>query len=546
MRKKNVILFIAALIFLFSHSICYAHEYDAYMDENLLTVEYYGIEYKIPESWNESKKIIDEFTYYYDGDMMIMITTEEYEKESFDILNETELTEIKNIFSGNLSSNESCGKIIDEIININERIGLKFTYDYTYDGVIYDSVMVAISYDYRIYEFGLIVPRGCSTDYSKAYDCLLDNIEYTPEEMLNETNRIGEFEKADYEKFNSYASDNGLGGTPIYIEGKMLFKIEEADFLAFLLTQDNGKQWIVSSWNNSETSQNTIDGFQDKNLRVFGLYVGYSDVFHAPSIRILDEAAYIEARGENGLYSTIWTYNDWVNSLSEEELQNSQYNAQDEPEDLTESNIEAQNEDVEHEETTWEEKLQADLNIFLSTEVANKAYDILVNQIGFTEIEYIGQNEIGGSNYDFDAKSYDFTMTASDDVYRIFQPSGGAVFYEDGAVKQTISELEDKVIDSGDQSAYYIMAKEIVESCLVNPRSADFPSITFSASDIKMQRKGDIVGVQSYVDSKNALGTVVRSQWLVEFQVIDLDSFSYDTLYVQIDGETSGEFIDLN
>lgn len=194
----------------------------------------------------------------------------------------------------------------------------------------------------------------------------------------------------------------------------------------------------------------------------------------------------------------------------------------------------------------WDNKLQSDLKSILSEDVANKAYDVLVKQIGFSNIKYIGRNSVGEFNFDFEADSFDFTMTAGDDVYRVFQPSGGAVFYEDGAVKQSVADLENKIIDSSSQSAYYIIAKEIVESCLVNPKSADFPTLLFSSSDITMQRKGDIVGVQSYVDSKNALGAVVRNEWLVEFQVIDLSSFSYNTLYVQIDGEKSGEFVDLN
>ena len=39
---------------------------------------------------------------------------------------------------------------------------------------------------------------------------------------------------------------------------------------------------------------------------------------------------------------------------------------------------------------------------------------------------------------------------------------------------------------------------------------------------------------------------MVRSSWTVEFMVYDLSSYSYDTLYIEIDGEKSGEYIKLD
>ena len=182
----------------------------------------------------------------------------------------------------------------------------------------------------------------------------------------------------------------------------------------------------------------------------------------------------------------------------------------------------------------------------LSEEVKNKLYDILENQIGFTGIKYVGKNPVGDSNYDFETDQYDFTVTASDDVYRIFQPGGGAVFYENGEVVLTIDDIENTKIGSSEKVQYYDIAKEIVKSNLKAPSTADFPTLLFSSSDIVMQRNGSIVAVQSYVDAQNSYGAEIRSNWLVEFEVIDANILSYNTLYINIDGQTSGEFIDLN
>ena len=193
------------------------------------------------------------------------------------------------------------------------------------------------------------------------------------------------------------------------------------------------------------------------------------------------------------------------------------------------------------------EKLLNDLCSILDEEVANKAYDILINQIGFTNVEYIGKNPVGDSNYDFSSDKYNFMMTASDDVYRVFQSRGGFVFYEDGEVKNSISDIANKTIDHNDRPAYYIMAQSIVEGGLKNPKSATFPSIVLRPEEIAMSKKDDVVAVQSYVDAQNSFGATIRSKRLVEFRVIDLDTYSYEPMYVNIDGEVLyGEFIELN
>lgn len=93
---------------------------------------------------------------------------------------------------------------------------------------------------------------------------------------------------------------------------------------------------------------------------------------------------------------------------------------------------------------------------------------------------------------------------------------------------------------------YWDMAKETVESCLKNPKSADFPSSVFSQGDIAMERKGHLVVVQSYVYSTNSFGAEVKSDFTVEMLVYDTDNFIYDVVYLNIDGETSGEYVSLD
>lgn len=220
--------------------------------------------------------------------------------------------------------------------------------------------------------------------------------------------------------------------------------------------------------------------------------------------------------------------------------------------DIDELPKESENIDTENEEISAikEEKVQEDsfltaLKSQLSESVANDAYNILKNDLGFENFTFIKKMD-DTTNYVISANGVEVVLTASDKVYRIFIPNSDTVFYEDDTVKMTAKQYEDKQISYGDQSAYYIIAKTIVESALKNPSSAKFPSINTEAGSIAIERNGALVVVQSYVDAKNSFNATVRSNWTVEFMVYDLNNYSYDALYIEIDGEKSGEYIKLD
>lgn len=152
--------------------------------------------------------------------------------------------------------------------------------------------------------------------------------EYTPEEgqkMIDEANDIlrdahpiDGFENAtlEYERFNSYASENGLDGTQVFIEGKVLNQTNlddrdsEESILTIVVEQKDGNIWCVSV-----ISENKIDNIQDKEVRVFGMYTGFSDVHNLPSMIVgtndMDNLskARIEVN-ENGKYTDVWNFYD--------------------------------------------------------------------------------------------------------------------------------------------------------------------------------------------------------------------------------------------
>lgn len=175
-----------------------------------------------------------------------------------------------------------------------------------------------------------------------------------------------------------------------------------------------------------------------------------------------------------------------------------------------------------------------------SKTTAEKVYDLIINQMGYTEITNVKLGSTGNINYDITADGYSIMIAVDDDgIYRAM--CGNYVLYENDSIKLTKVDLENRDI-GGRESDFYVIAKEIVSLNLKSPSSAVFCSL----SDCQMQKNGDLVAVKGYVDAINSLGAQLRNDFLVEFRIIDLDSYSYEMVHININGDVSGEFIDLN
>lgn len=199
-------------------------------------------------------------------------------------------------------------------------------------------------------------------------------------------------------------------------------------------------------------------------------------------------------------------------------------------------------------DTQEETRSDRDFISVLSGEVGDdvaKEVDSILNQIGFTEIEY--EQQLGEtSNYEIVADGIHLVITVMEDYYRVFIPYTSYIFYEEGQVVMTAEEYKDKNIDNNDAIVYYIMAQDIISQSLVNPNSADFPSLTFNAADIAFAKTGDVITVQSYVDAKNALNATVRSNWTVQFIPLDMDTYTYEVTYINIGGDKVGTYTEIN
>ena len=107
------------------------------------------------------------------------------------------------------------------------------------------------------------------------------NSEPSAETVLPEN--VDGYEKAEFDKFNSYAEDNGLAGTKVYIYGEVT-KIDSIEDVAYAMVKASDGEWstIFGYCSTDELK----DLYLHKNIYAFGAYSGYSDKLKTPDIII--------------------------------------------------------------------------------------------------------------------------------------------------------------------------------------------------------------------------------------------------------------------
>lgn len=211
----------------------------------------------------------------------------------------------------------------------------------------------------------------------------------------------------------------------------------------------------------------------------------------------------------------------------------------DKDEDTTQY-VESSERNTTEKELTEKEKFVLDFDGLQSEEVASKIYDIYKDKLGFTSIQF-KENQTGTFNYTIAADGYGTMVTVIDNNdYRIFYPNTDYVLYENGEVITDAAYLHSVIADHYELDSYYIIAKTEIENCLKNPKSADFPS----KSEISYQKKDNLIAIKGYVSAKNSFNAVVKSEYIIQFVVNDLDNWEYVVNYIEIDGEKQGEFIE--
>ena len=97
------------------------------------------------------------------------------------------------------------------------------------------------------------------------------------------TDNIDGYEEAKFDKFNSYAEENGLAGTKVYIYGEVT-KISSIDDAAYAMVKTSDGEWnIIFGYCSTDELK---DLYLHKNIYAIGVYTGFSDKLVSPSITL--------------------------------------------------------------------------------------------------------------------------------------------------------------------------------------------------------------------------------------------------------------------
>jgi predicted nucleic acid-binding Zn ribbon protein len=104
-----------------------------------------------------------------------------------------------------------------------------------------------------------------------------------------------------------------------------------------------------------------------------------------------------------------------------------------------------------------------------------------------------------------------------------------------------LNHIDDYTYDLFDESFYIEYAQNFVKSALKTPSTAQFPGLVFGRNEYRISKDHELITVSSYVDAQNAFGAMIRSNFLVQFEMPG-DGKVYLT-YLELDGQVvSGSF----
>lgn len=177
----------------------------------------------------------------------------------------------------------------------------------------------------------------------------------------------------------------------------------------------------------------------------------------------------------------------------------------------------------------------------VSTKTAGNLYDLFYKKMGFKKIDIIQKSDTGKSTFDFNADDYSLKVAFKNDSVSSIKWQF-YILYDGKEIKIDKQGVLDRVLV--DRVKYYMYATDIIEDNIKTPSTAKFPK--FDSSDVGMQRKGKMVGVQGYFDAQNTYGALIRSKYTIEFSVTDLDANIYKAVYIKIDDEIKGKWVELD
>ena len=134
-----------------------------------------------------------------------------------------------------------------------------------------------------------------------------------------------------------------------------------------------------------------------------------------------------------------------------------------------------------------------------------------------SDITFVTDN--GGTcySYRFSTIGYGNTGMLMLDNNGIYYLSfGDTTLYDAEKTDNKIVNFADFVLSSSQINKYIAATQTVTEQCLLSPKSADFPSSTFTDA-WKVYFSDDVVTVTAYVDADNAYGVQIRNNFTAQY-----------------------------
>ena len=130
-------------------------------------------------------------------------------------------------------------------------------------------------------------------------DIVNEPTQSTSDEILDQFT-LG-YENAEFDKYNSLASGNELGGSRIYfyctLDKTEILEASSTTSILGYVTDEDGNEWLIQLHFVPAVSKTFFDSYIEKDLVLRGVYSGYSGVKEMPVV-VLDEMIVLET-GEN-------------------------------------------------------------------------------------------------------------------------------------------------------------------------------------------------------------------------------------------------------
>ena len=161
------------------------------------------------------------------------------------------------------------------------------------------------------------------------------------------------------------------------------------------------------------------------------------------------------------------------------------------------------------------------------TQEQGENIDAILKECGIENIQSITPDELLNNAHQDEEKGYRINtsdvniilyLDSQNKVYLINY--AGKTLYENGKV---VGNLKDYYLTTEEASNLQLTCEECVKRILKAPSTAKFPNIL----DWKFQKDKDIVIVQSYVDSQNGFGAMLRSNFQITLNTTDKKVISF-------------------